>query len=508
MSRFKRFAHSLLSGYVLLGANMICTFVSVPLALSYLSKDEFGLWALITGISGYIAMIDLGMTGSVARILVDYKDEPARGDYGSVILTGFLVTLVQGALILCASAALVFVVGTVPGVPASLARDFRWLLLAQCAFLAFGFLGRTFTNLLWAHQRTDIGNYTQIVTLLINLGVLWLCFHRGVGLYSLLWGSAASTVVGLFLTGGVCVRLKLFPPPGRWGRPTWARFRELFSFGKDFFLYALGSQMVNASQTILVTVFLGLEPAAVWSVCTRTYNALSPLVWRVLDFSATPLSEMFVRGEQARFFARFRGITVLTAALAAVAGVLFAVCNQPFVRLWTSGKVGWSPLNDALLGGWLMLMAVQRCHCGMTGVRKQFGAVKYIYFLEGLVFIGLAALLTRWGGVTAIIGCSIAATFTLSFLYGLHKTKTDFKLGWIELLGWLKPAGMILILLILVAIAVRWLAGFLSVLSGLMLATVLITGVGAWGVFRWGLDPEMRSRLGGKMPRWLAPLFR
>src|ERR1044071_1888761 len=55
MSRFRKYAHSLVSGYVVLGANMLYTLASVPLALKYLGKPEFGLWALTSQIAGYIA---------------------------------------------------------------------------------------------------------------------------------------------------------------------------------------------------------------------------------------------------------------------------------------------------------------------------------------------------------------------------------------------------------------------------------------------------------------------
>jgi hypothetical protein len=33
---------------------------------------------------------------------------------------------------------------------------------------------------------------------------------------------------------------------------TWERFRELFDFGRDIFIYSIGSQLINASQTILL----------------------------------------------------------------------------------------------------------------------------------------------------------------------------------------------------------------------------------------------------------------
>ncbi len=73
MSRFKRFAHSLASSYLLMGANILYSLASVPLALKYLSKPEFGLWALASSIAIYVGLIDMGMTGT-SRILVDYKD--------------------------------------------------------------------------------------------------------------------------------------------------------------------------------------------------------------------------------------------------------------------------------------------------------------------------------------------------------------------------------------------------------------------------------------------------
>src|SRR5574337_1296470 len=99
MSRFKRFAHSLVSGYALLAANILYTLVSVPLALHYLSTEEFGLWMLVTQVCNFNQIvIDLGMSGAVARILIDHKDDADSTAYGAVIQTGFLVLLVQGAL--------------------------------------------------------------------------------------------------------------------------------------------------------------------------------------------------------------------------------------------------------------------------------------------------------------------------------------------------------------------------------------------------------------------------
>src|ERR1017187_9077761 len=151
MSRLKKFTHSLLSGYVALGANIFYTLASVPLALHYLGKAEFGLGALVSSISGYIALIDLGMAGSVSRILIDHKDDRQTGAYGGVIKTGALVGLVQGALIVLAGTALSALAGALLRVPLELRREFVWLMIGQSVLLGLTFAARIFSHLLFAH---------------------------------------------------------------------------------------------------------------------------------------------------------------------------------------------------------------------------------------------------------------------------------------------------------------------------------------------------------------------
>src|SRR5258708_27176947 len=102
MSRFRRVIHGVASSYAVLLATAVYALGSVPLALHYLSRERFGLWGLMASIGGYLNLIDLGMSGSVARLLIDHKDEKERGQYGSFIKTGWLVLATQGLMLLAA----------------------------------------------------------------------------------------------------------------------------------------------------------------------------------------------------------------------------------------------------------------------------------------------------------------------------------------------------------------------------------------------------------------------
>jgi O-antigen/teichoic acid export membrane protein len=83
-----------------LGVNVVYSLVSIPLILHWLPRAEFGIWVLLGQLMSYLSLVDLGMTAAVARLLVDHKEERANGNYGSLIKTAFLVSVVQGALIL------------------------------------------------------------------------------------------------------------------------------------------------------------------------------------------------------------------------------------------------------------------------------------------------------------------------------------------------------------------------------------------------------------------------
>lgn len=461
----------------------------------------------MTQIAGYVALVDLGMSGSVSRILVDYKDNRSDGKYGSTLLTFALTSLVQGGLVLVAGISLAFIGGGLLRVPSELQRQFTWLLVGQAAIQAFVFSTRTLSLVLTAHQRYDVTNYSQLALFGVNYLVLWAGLALGCGVYSSLWSQGIVQLLATAINFWWCLRLRLLPSAGEWGTATWERFKEVFSFGKDVFLLVLGSQMISASQTILVTPILGLEAAGVWSVCTRAFTLVSQLVGQILDYSAIPLSELLVRGEEQKFFERFRSITVFTTSIAVLAAVLFALCNQSFVMIWSKGRFGWSPLNDVLLGLWLVLVSVRRCHCGLLGVKKQLGTVKYVYFAEGCVFIGLAIFSARFWGFGAVIGSSIIATSLMSFAYGLRCTKVDFNLSWKETLKWLAPAARLAVLLVPWAVILWVLSANLAPIRRLATAGAGAGIVGIALLCRWGLDRQMQQWLGGKLPPSLQGFF-
>jgi O-antigen/teichoic acid export membrane protein len=507
MSRLKKFTRSLLSGYVALGANIFYTLASVSLAFHYLGKLEFGLWTLVTQLGGYIALIDLGMGGSVSRILIDHKDDRRNGAYGSVIKTSVLVGVAQGVLIILAGVILSAVAGPLLHIPADLQRNFLWLMIGQSVLLAASFAGRIFNYLLLAHQQPAISYYGGAALFFVNLAGMWAGLAAGWGVYSFLIGQAAMTLGNIVVSAVGCVWLKLLPKRDEWGAVTWKRFRELFDFGRDIFIYSLGSQLVNASQTILLTRLLGLESAAAWNVGTRAYVVLTQMIYQIFGFSAPALAEMMVRGEKELLCRRFKQIVILSVNLAVAAGAMFALCNSAFVAVWLKHKITWPPANDVLLAVWLVICVTMRSHTGLAGQTKQFRFMRYIFFVEGLAFVGLTLAFYKFGGITAMLSASIICTLSFSLPYGLYRTHEYFGLGWRELARWFEPLLMLSLWLIPAGLLTWWVTRDWPAAMRLLAGGGVFGAWTAWAFLRHGLSTSLQMEIHRRAPGWSKPFF-
>jgi O-antigen/teichoic acid export membrane protein len=495
---------------VLLFITSLYSLASVPLALHYLSKERFALWALMAGIGGYLSLIDLGMSNSVARLLIDHKDLREGGTYGSLIKTGWLVLVVQAGIVFLAGFGLAPAICELLAIQPDLQREFIQLLRWQSIGWALSFGLRIFSQVLLAHQRIDIYNYSQVAALGLSFGLLWFFFHAGQGVFSLVWAGLPAAFFGPAILFLACWQLKLFPPAGAWGHASWRDFKEIFLYGKDLFLVGVGNQLIMASQTMIITRQLGLEAAAAWSIGTRTFSLVSQAVWRVFDVSGPALSEMIARGEHSTLRERYRAIVVPTVSLSALAAVVYAMCNSLFVTVWTHHKIAWPPLNDVLLAAWMIVLGLVHCHNGFVLVTKKIDFMRYAYFVEGMVFVIAAFLTVRWGGLPAMIICSVACSILFSGAYGVWRVSRYFDLPLREVAWrWSAPAMKVLVSFAPVALAGWWALKCLdSPILRLALNASLGGSLGFYLFLRYGLPHGLKRELIARAPGNINPILR
>jgi len=497
MTRSKKFAVNIVTSYLAIGTNVLYTLASVPLALHYLSNEEFGLWALVTQMAGYFVLIEFGMSGAIARSLSDHKDEVENGNYGSILRTGAVVFSIQGLLVFLLSLASGWLLGEWMNLADHLQRHFVLLLAGQGLISGLRLALGSIASPLWCHQRLDVSNLAGILGLVLSLALQWLGFHLGWHLYSLLLGGTAALFASTAVTWHFCRHHGFYPPKAHRGRFDRDWFRRLFRFGSGLFVMNLGIQLASASQVIVAGRVLGMEASATWAICTKIYSLGQQFIARILDSAAGGLTELHVRGESSRLRARFAEIVMASGIAAAFIGSGIALLNAPFVEIWSSGKIRWSHTNDLLLGLLLFTTAITRCHIGLVGITKRIRGMKYACLLEGLVFVGLSIPMAVMLGLTGILLAAIASNLAITGLYGLRRTAACFSMPTGRAAAWNRKAFRVLLL----AILMSWLTQSLPAeLSGILVTTSLSAACFVLLVIPllWfhGMSLPMRARAG------------
>jgi O-antigen/teichoic acid export membrane protein len=501
-TRSKRFIHSIVTGYSAIAVNIVFSLLSIPLALSYLSKEEFGLWALAMQINGYLGLIDIGMSGAVGRYLADHKDDVNSDGYATHFATGNCVFIVQGLLVVVVGMAFSSYAPFLFSISPGLAGEFTFLLRILCVISGLSIAGRCLGAPLWGFQRMDIVNLVASLGLILQFGFMWLGFHLGYGLRSFVLTSIFPTLLALLVYAIVCKRHGYYPRWSKWFLPRWPIFKELFAFGRDGMILTIGSQLVNATQITIISRTLGLDAAASFSVATKLYNMSIQLFHKVVESAAPGLAEMFVRGQTTQFTQRYWDMIFLTIAMSSVGAVAIAAGNSAFISLWTGGKVIWSIQGDIILGLMVLTTSLSRSFMAVFGITKNFKPVRIIYFIEGIVFVPTAILSAHWFGVEGVLAASLVIHLLVT---SISSTRAASKvLGSCRKIA--APSYQTTIMVGL-GTSIAWLALALdlSPLARLAAAAppILLGMLFAW---RLTLPPEIRSQVQSLLTLWFGRL--
>jgi O-antigen/teichoic acid export membrane protein len=496
MSRAKRFASALGSGYLALAANVVYTVLSVPLALHYLKREEFGLWALVGQITGYFALLDFGVGQSVSRILIDYKDDVNGGEYGATLKTASIVFIFQAAGIFLVGAFGSHLFARVLHIPQQLRSGFQMLMFLQCSVAALNFAMTPFWLPLWSHQRSDIVNFAAVGIFVSSGLALWIGFEAGLRYYSLVLSNFVGVIMYIGATGFATLKLGFFPSYESWGKITRAKFREIFGFSRDLFLLQVATQFISASQIVLVSRLIGLDAAAVWSVCTKFFTLAQLIVFKIYDFSAPGFSEMFVRGEIPRFRERLGTIVSITAVGAGLFAVLGAFGNRTLVMLWTGGKVTWNELVDVCAACYLFLTCITRCYTGVTGMVKRIGYFKYVSLLEGVLVVLGSVWLAPTLHFVGVFLSGILANLFCSGLYGVNLVANRFETTVPAVtIGWFGPSLRFVAVFSCLTGLIFWIGNQFHGVVPFILSAVFSGGAGLMLAFLVGLRKETRMEL-------------
>ncbi len=444
ISRVQRASLNMLSGGAGWAVPVVVNFLALPFLLRTLGDAAFGLQNLVAVITGYMAIMDVGLDVAVTKYVAE---DEARGDRNArnrLLSSTFQVY--AGIGIIGAAAILLsadVIVRQIFAVPDDLVEQGRTVMrLAGAGFLAN-------VLLVWARavahgvQRYDVSNTLSVAGSVTGTGLGVLAVAAGYGVV----GYVGTRVVISLLVGllGLGLVYRLLPDARiQWGfdAAMLCRVRGYVAFGV---VLRVSGVLVTGLDRTLIGAWWGVAAVGLYAVPWFIANALTQLMASILHFLFPMASELYGTKQLGSLQDVFTRASRFVVALATLVTVVALVFGDRFLQFWVGARVAGEAsqvFRWLLLAAWLQTVAVCMVNSVMTGIGAVRAMMIYTIARGVLVGIGCIVLIRPFGIQGAGVALLFAGVGDVLFLLFTLRTYLRLPVAAFLRAAYLRPLGL------------------------------------------------------------------
>lgn len=465
---------------------------TVPVIVSHLGAETYGVYALITSIVGYFALIDINMTAGSVKFVSEYEAKGERDNLARVVTLGGLIYLsigIAGAIGLWLGTD--WLIREVFSVPKRIeAVAHAALRVASVGFL-LGQMQVYLQSVIEALRRYDISSKLEAgfgtTTALATVAVVLL----GGDLHEMLMARVGLSVLNLCAQGLVLNRLL---PGYRPRRPTRQILGGMATYSTYAYLSKLASISAANSDKLLVGALQDMKALAMYSVPLLLAARVFGLVYRlgqVVFPYASALHATEQRQElESLYFNTSRYISFLNVCMCLML-VLFA---PELLHYWAGKVFG----DEAIFVLTCLALSVfvdsltnipSLVNDGMgnpriTGISAVLRALTSVAF----VYVGLKYFGVRGAALAQLL---MACLFTSAFLVVVHRQTLHVPLGQLFRRAYAPALPVLTVAAAIAALSSHHLLKPVEFVASAVVVMVVLGGYGAVFV----VSPVHRDRL-------------
>ncbi len=466
------------------GLKMVVMFVTTPLMIRCLGKEDYGTWLLAGAIIAYFRLLDLGLSFTGARFLGKALGAGDRGEYQSLVCRLFrFFTFLGGAT-------LILTVAVVLGLPlfikeADTVSTVGILVAGMGVSTALRFFTRIYEVVLRGHVRYDLIGISSILKTILQAGLVISLLLMGHGLLVLLVAHILIDVFDQLLMVYFARRVeKDLRLTGMEDRGS--GISGLVRYSLTAMITTAGNSLKQGMDPMIITHVSGLSSLPTYMVGSRLLGVFGDVINAIFGGGLlAAFSQLYGRGDVEALNRRFLQAVRCSTVLSMLGGCGLMLFGPAFILRWVG--------PEFMMSGNVLLIlapvtALSLCQYPVWSLfysqnRQQWLAV--LTLASGVLNLALSFLFAwRWGW----IGVVWATCVEMALAYGFGVPLLVRRIGVpikVYLRRILVPASEILVASALYWLAVRkWMLpaydrlfllglGYLAVMSALIWFVVL-----------------------------------
>jgi O-antigen/teichoic acid export membrane protein len=386
-----------------------------PFVVHSLGDRSYGLWALVTALSSYYALLDLGLSGAVTRHLAGALGGNDGEECNRIASTSLAMYLALGAVVLACSVGIALAGAIFISHPAEL-QTFRKIILIVGGGTAISIPMRVFFGLINANLRFDISSSLEVLSVLLRAIFTWLSLKSGAGITALAWINFGAAAFSLLLSAYCSRRVS----PSLMLSPQFicrAVARKLFSYGSISLVAQVADLLRFQMDALVVAAFAGVAAVTHYNIAGSMAQYYICFMIALTGTLGPLFSRLHGTGDRERTAQVFQFSTKISVAIATFVGFGILSLGRSFIARW----MGPSYL-DSYPAMVALTLGAMTALCQTPSLQLLYGISKHGLFavfnsLEGVANLVLSILLVRHFGLLGVaLGTMIPMALTKLFV--------------------------------------------------------------------------------------------
>lgn len=389
----------------------------------------YGVWSLVSGLTGYLGLAELGIRRSVGRYITYHIGRKETEKVNRIISASMAIFVGCGLIVFVAALSIAFFMEDLfTKIPLDMMLHAKLCVLVIALNLWLSFFNAPFNEVLVAHDHFDLVNAINIAVLMIRTAGTVFVLYKGYGMLGLAVTCLFTSVIGITSTnliarrvfGELRISLSLISKNF---------VKELFGFGIWAFVSNIAMHLLYYTDTILIAILLGPEMVTFYSIPLMLVLYGKDIVDQISRIIAPQTIRAIAVGDHKELRNLFLWSTKALMFVAIPLFIGLIVFGKEFIVLWMGEEFGaHSHILILLAIPQLVVMAVSPGGSIIAGLGYvRFGALMTL--TQGIVNLGLTLLFV----MVMKLGLTGVALGTLVPMVVANVILALFILRWIKL---------------------------------------------------------------------------
>jgi O-antigen/teichoic acid export membrane protein len=394
---FRSTASNLTGQAVILGTG----FLLAPFVLHRVGPSDYGLWILVTSLTGYASVLEFGISSAVIKYVSELRVKGQRDEMHALIGTALSLYTVLGVLAILCGVAVAFLLPHIIKVPAEEQGEAAKLVLLAAVGLGISIPATIIVGVLKGLQRFDLLNLLYVINTLLNAAATIAVLLLGWGILGIAAAAIPVTIItqlpGLWLIRRADPEIRI-----SWRGARRDRIRTVTGFSFKLFIIQIARQLQMRTDEIVIASTLPIARVTPYAFGRRLGEIPNTLANQFVTTLMPLASGLHAESDWTRLRAMYVASARLAVAISAPLAAILTVLSPTLLTLWIGPAyaVYWpvvlliSASSVVALSQWPSGAMLQ----GMA--RHNILAVTSI--LNGVINLGLSLILVRHMGITGV----------------------------------------------------------------------------------------------------------